>query len=152
MGIAQEIAGLPLFSGIEYRLVIWLVVNIVGIGYVLRYAAKVKKTPKKSIVYEEDEYWRLHHSQATEIISQPSLSKTWITYFLVLLASVVYAIMMPMNSIKVGPSVLHMPLLPILSILFAFFGYITAKKINAIFCVEPFVVYHCLSDGRCNGF
>jgi len=128
LGIAQEIAGLPLFSGIEYRLVIWLVVNIVGIGYVLKYAAKVKKNPEKSIVYEEDEYWRLHHSKSAEIERQSSLPKTWITYFLVLASGIVYSIMMPMNSIKVGPTVFHLPLLPILSLLFAFFGYITAKK------------------------
>ncbi len=128
LGIAQEIAGLPLFSGIEYRLLIWVVVNIVGIGYVLRYAAKVKKNPKKSIVYEEDEYWRLHHSKTTDNLRQPSLTKTWVAYFLILISSIVYAIIMPMNSIKFGPTVLHMPLLPILSLLFAFFGYITAKK------------------------
>jgi uncharacterized ion transporter superfamily protein YfcC len=128
LGIAQEIAGLPLFSGIEYRLVIWLVVNIVGIGYVLRYAAKIKKNPKKSPVYNEDEYWRLHHSQAAEDLRMPSLSKTWIAYAIVLLASIIYAILMPMNSIKVGPSIFTMPLLPILSVMFAIFGYITAKK------------------------
>ena len=128
LGIAQEIAGLPLFSGIEYRLVIWLVVNIVGIGYVLRYAAKIKKNPKKSPVYNEDEYWRLHHSQAAEDLRMPSLSKTWIAYAIVLLASILYAILMPMNTIKVGPSIFTMPLLPILSVMFAIFGYITAKK------------------------
>lgn len=109
LGIAQEIAGLPLFSGIEYRLVIWLVVNIVGIGYVLRYAAKIKKNPKKSPVYNEDEYWRLHHSQAAEDLRMPSLSKTWIAYAIVLLASIIYAILMPMNSIKVGPSIFTTP-------------------------------------------
>lgn len=128
LGIAQEIAGLPLFSGIEYRLVIWLIVNIVGIGYVLRYAAKIKKNPKKSPVYNEDEYWRLHHSQAAEDLRMPSLSKTWIAYAIVLLASIIYAILMPMNTIKVGPSIFTMPLLPILSVMFAIFGYITAKK------------------------
>jgi uncharacterized ion transporter superfamily protein YfcC len=128
LGIAQEIAGLQLFSGIEYRLVIWLVVNIVGIGYVLRYAAKVKKHPEKSPVYNEDEYWRLHHSQAADNLRQTSLKKTWIAYFLVLTATIIYAVMMPMNSIKVGPTTLRLPLLPVLSLLFAIFGYITAKK------------------------
>ncbi len=128
LGIAQEIAGLPLFSGIEYRLVIWLVVNVVGIGYVLRYAAIIKKNPKKSPVYNEDEYWRLHHSNATQDLCMPSLNKTWIAYAIVLLVSVIYAILMPMNSIKIGPSVFTMPLLPVLSVMFAIFGYITAKK------------------------
>ncbi len=128
LGIAQEIAGIPLFSGIEYRMVIWLVVNIVGIGYVLRYAAKIKKNPTKSLVYAEDDYWRKHHRQAIDDLRSPSLQKTWVAYGLVLAATAVYAFLMPMNSIKVGPSVLKLPLLPILSVLFAIFGFITAKK------------------------
>jgi len=128
LGIAQEIAGLPLFSGIEYRVIIWIVVNIVGIGYVLRYAAKIKKNPKKSIVYVEDEYWRNHHSQASTDLRQPSLTKTWIAYVLVFAATLIYAVMMPMNSIKVGQSAFVIPLLPVLSILFAFSGYISARK------------------------
>ncbi len=128
LGIAQEIAGLPLFSGIEYRVIIWIVVNIVGIGYVLRYAAKIKKNPKKSIVYAEDEYWRNHHSQANTDLRQSSLTKTWIAYVLVFAATLIYAVMMPMNSIKVGQSAFVIPLLPVLSILFAVFGYISARK------------------------
>jgi len=128
LGIAQEIAGLPLFSGIGYRVIIWIVVNIVGIGYVLRYAAKIKKNPQKSIVYVEDEYWRKHHSQATTDLRQPSLTKTWIAYVLVLMATLIYAVMMPMNSIKVGQSAFVIPLLPVLSFLFAVFGYISARK------------------------
>ena len=128
LGIAQEIAGLPLFSGIEYRLVIWLVVNVVGIGYVLRYAAKVKKNPKKSIVYNEDEYWRTHHNQAAEDLRTPSLKKTWITYFVILTATIVYAVLLPINAIKVGPTTFEMPVLPVLSALFAITGFITAKK------------------------
>jgi uncharacterized ion transporter superfamily protein YfcC len=35
---------------------------------------------------------------------------------------------MPMNNIKIGPSVLTFPLLPVLSILFAIFGFIAARK------------------------
>lgn len=128
LGIAQEIAGLPLFSGIEYRIVIWIVINIVGIGYVLRYASGIKKNPQKSIVYHEDEYWRTHHNQATQDLRQASLPKTWIAYALVLAVTVIYAVWQPMNSIKLGPSELTIPLLPVLSLFFAVFGYITARK------------------------
>jgi uncharacterized ion transporter superfamily protein YfcC len=128
LGIAQEIAGLPLFSGIEYRVFIWIIINIVGIGYVLRYAAKIKKNPTKSIVYAEDEYWRNNHNQANQDLRNPSLKKTWVAYFLVLAATIIYAVWQPMNSIKIGPSELHIPLLPVLSVLFALFGYISARK------------------------
>ncbi|MCK5693504.1 MAG: YfcC family protein, partial [Bacteroidales bacterium] len=32
IGIAQGLSSLPLFSGIEYRIVVWLVINVVGIA------------------------------------------------------------------------------------------------------------------------
>ncbi len=35
IGIAQGLSGLPLFSGIEYRLFCWVVINVAGIGYIL---------------------------------------------------------------------------------------------------------------------
>jgi uncharacterized ion transporter superfamily protein YfcC len=136
LGIAQEIAGLPLFSGIEYRLVIWVVINIAGIGYVLRYAAKIRKDPKKSLVYEEDEYWRTNHGQANDDLRLPALKKTWLAYALVLAATAIYAILMPMNSIKVGPSGFVIPVLPVVSVLFAVFGFVTARKSMQYFVIN----------------
>ena len=46
IGIAQGLAGIPLFSGIEYRIFCWIVINMIGFSWILRYAAKVKKTRK----------------------------------------------------------------------------------------------------------
>jgi len=53
IGIAQDIAGLPLYSGIEYRIVVLVTFIAVGILYVMRYANQVKKDPQKGLVYEE---------------------------------------------------------------------------------------------------
>ena len=58
IGIAQGLAELPLFSGLEYRMLCWLIINIVGIAFVLRYAKRVRKEPASSIVYDDDKYWR----------------------------------------------------------------------------------------------
>ena len=58
VGIAQGIAGLPLFSGLEYRLFCWVVLTVIGIAFVLRYAARVKAKPERSPVYKLDDYWR----------------------------------------------------------------------------------------------
>lgn len=54
VGLGQQIAGLPLYSGIGYRLIVLSVFIAVGIIYVLRYADKVKRNPKNSLVYEEN--------------------------------------------------------------------------------------------------
>ncbi len=54
VGIAQSIAELPLYSGLEFRIVIWFVSTASMIVFVTRYAAKVKAVPSASPVYELD--------------------------------------------------------------------------------------------------
>ncbi len=58
IGIAQGIADLPLFSGLEYRFFCWIVLTVIGIAFVLWYAHRVKVKPERSPVYKLDEYWR----------------------------------------------------------------------------------------------
>lgn len=55
IGIAQQIADLPLFSGIFYRLICWLICTGVAIAFVMLYAFKIRKSPKKSLTFELDE-------------------------------------------------------------------------------------------------
>lgn len=43
IGIAQDMASLPLFSGIEYRIICWAVLMVVTIAFVLWYARRVRK-------------------------------------------------------------------------------------------------------------
>jgi len=54
VGIAQGIADIPLFSGIEYRIVVWVVVTSIAVLYVVKYAEKIKKNPELSLTYELD--------------------------------------------------------------------------------------------------
>jgi uncharacterized ion transporter superfamily protein YfcC len=54
VGIAQGLAGLPLYSGLGYRVISWFVGTAVVIAWVMVYAARVKKNPKLSPVYDID--------------------------------------------------------------------------------------------------
>lgn len=49
--ICQQIAGLPLYSGMGLRMVIWAVLAIVTLFYVMRYAQMTKKYPERSLLY-----------------------------------------------------------------------------------------------------
>jgi len=128
LGIAQEIAGLQLFSGLEYRFIIWMIINVIGIGYVLWYASRVKKNPKRSIVYENDVYWREHHSGTVQQIADKPLISTWIAYVGVLAAITVSAFIWPMNPIKLGANAFIVPALPMVAALFALTGFLAARK------------------------
>ena len=85
IGIAQGIAGLPLFSGLEYRLFCWIVLTIIGIAFVLWYAARVKAKPERSPVYKLDEYWR----SRVESSGQSTLSVRQILILVLLLVTIV---------------------------------------------------------------
>jgi uncharacterized ion transporter superfamily protein YfcC len=50
IGVASGEAGISIGDGIVLRLIIWVVMMGIGIAYVLRYAARVKKDPSRSIV------------------------------------------------------------------------------------------------------
>ncbi len=52
--IAQGIAEIPLNSGIGFRLVFFVITLLVGIIFLLRYGAKIKKDPSKSIMPDDD--------------------------------------------------------------------------------------------------
>ena len=52
-GISQEMVGLPLFSGIGYRFVVFVVLYAIGLIALFLYAARIKKDPSKSYVAEE---------------------------------------------------------------------------------------------------
>jgi len=70
LGTAQDIAQVPLYSGMVYRIIILAVMLLIGIWYVWRYAKKVYNDPTKSIVYgeEDDESAaeNLEHQTATK--------------------------------------------------------------------------------------
>lgn len=53
IGIAQSIAGVPMFSGLAYRIVIFIVFQAVSIIYVMWYAKRVKRNPEKSVLFGE---------------------------------------------------------------------------------------------------
>ncbi|MBY0240580.1 MAG: YfcC family protein [Burkholderiaceae bacterium] len=54
VGVAQGIAGVPLFSGMGYRLIVWVLATAVTIAFMMWYAARIKRNPKLSPTYELD--------------------------------------------------------------------------------------------------
>jgi len=54
VGIAQGFSDLPLYSGLTYRLILWVIGTVIAIIFVVRYAEKIRKFPEKSPVFELD--------------------------------------------------------------------------------------------------
>ncbi|NHZ88718.1 putative basic amino acid antiporter YfcC [Massilia sp. CCM 8733] len=54
VGVAQNIAGIEMFSGIGYRLIVWFVATALTIAFLMWYAARIKKDPTRSPSYALD--------------------------------------------------------------------------------------------------
>lgn len=55
VGVAQGIAGVPIFSGLPYRIGIFIILLAANIAFVMYHAYKVKNNPESSPVYEIDQ-------------------------------------------------------------------------------------------------
>jgi len=86
VGVAQTIAELPLFSGIGFRICMWFIFVGASITYVMFYAKKVKKNPKISIMYEEDQDRQINISQESE---HTSMSKRHILIIAILILTLI---------------------------------------------------------------
>ncbi|MGM0377254.1 MAG: YfcC family protein [Bacteroidota bacterium] len=129
IGIAQGLAGLPLFSGFEYRVFAWVVINVIGIGYVLWYTRRIKKDPRRSPVYEEDHQWRHEVSENNNNTQHGTYKSTWVTYFLMLTALVLFSINWPVTTLTIGGGDgITGWFLPVLTALFGLSGFVALRK------------------------
>ncbi len=70
IGVAQGIAELPPSSGFGYRLFVWIIITLISIIFVTRYARKIKADPRKSPTYELDLKKRAESAKTEEIESR----------------------------------------------------------------------------------
>jgi len=54
VGVAQGIAGVEIFSGMGYRVICWFIATAVTIGFLMWYAARIKRDPTLSPTYALD--------------------------------------------------------------------------------------------------
>ncbi len=118
IGIAQQMADLPLFSGIGYRIFCWLVINAIGFSVILWWANKVKKNPQVSPMYKLDDYWRKHHDIKKMDIEYRKTCASWWSFALVTAALLVFSCLYPLSTLEVGTAAFRFPAVPLGSLLF----------------------------------
>ncbi len=152
IGIAQQLSDIQMFSGIEYRMFSWVIINIVGIWFVIRYAKKIKKNPRKSVVYEEDEQWREKGKTDIDSIKFYTPKSAYFVYFAILVVLIVFSffpsvseyikegklivpktvnfgfIKLVETGLKIGETSYNILILPIITIVFAILGWISLRK------------------------
>ncbi len=62
IGVAQKLAGLPLFSGSLFRIPVFLVIYGVTAWFLVSYAKKIDRNPEASLLYKEDQADRARYA------------------------------------------------------------------------------------------
>ena len=84
VGIAQDMSGLPLFSGMEYRTVCWTVLMTIAILCVLLYASKVKKSRLETC---SDVM-----AEVNAVEEQKAGVAAWVTFALITLSLILFSV------------------------------------------------------------
>jgi uncharacterized ion transporter superfamily protein YfcC len=136
IGIAQGLSNLPLFSGIEYRMFCWVIINLLGIIFILRYARSVKKNPVSSRVYSDDEHWRKLHSESGPALNYETPLSAWIIYGILIIVMIIFSWFYTETSLTLGENILTIPALPAMTILFGITGFFTLRKSVHFFVIN----------------
>lgn len=129
IGIAQGISGLPLFSGIEYRLFCWLILNAVSLVFFLRYANRIKKNPQSSAVFTEDAHWRELRIQNSGPVAYHTPRAGWLVFGFICIILLMFSLNHPVSNLTIGNFVsASFPLIPVLTGLYAASGVLALRK------------------------
>ncbi|MCK9256259.1 MAG: AbgT family transporter, partial [Bacteroidales bacterium] len=128
IGIAQGLSDLALFSGWEYRIFTWVIINAVGFTFILLYAKKIKKHPEKSLTYDIDDYWRKHKVNENEKIEYYTPLSAWLSFVAVLIVLVLFSFYYPSSELSVGNAKFVFPALPVATALFALSSVFALRK------------------------
>ncbi len=96
IGVAQRIAGLPLFSGAPFRILIFAVIYAIAAAFLVSYARRLDRDPQSSPIYKEDAAGRARYQgvsfaadAAPGLRIRPVLA--WLGVFLALILGVLVA-------------------------------------------------------------
>ena len=92
-GVASDTAGVSIADGIIWRLVFLVVMVIISILYVYKYAVKIEKNPEKSYVFsqrkEDLEYFKIPENSATMTKKQFAVLMIFIMTFFIMILSLI---------------------------------------------------------------
>jgi len=128
IGIAQGISQIPLFSGIEYRFLCWLIINLVGIVFILLYARKIKRNPNLSPMYQIDHTWRTLKEQGMEIEKQKASWISWVLFILLSILGGFLSIEFNETTIALGKKMFTFNFFAIITLYFILTSFILLRK------------------------
>lgn len=129
VGIAQGMADLPLFSGLEYRVLCWIVLMAVAIAFTLWYANRIRKPVEVAAGQETEE---------VSAASKGSGVRAWICYAVLTVVMFVFAALYASDCVvMLGQSKFSAPwLLWVVSGLFAVVSVLALRASTKMFILD----------------
>lgn len=82
VGVSQTLLGLPIYSGIELRILVFVLCYALLVGFLFFYAKRVEKKPTKSSVFKEDALRKSEFSFMDEpFVPDPGKAKALVWFF-----------------------------------------------------------------------
>lgn len=137
LGIAQGLADLPAFSGLEYRFLCWIIFTLAGMLFVLWYAKRIYKHPEKSPMYQLDRYWRERMEEGQdENRESPATWTAWLLFAVLSVMAVFLSFHFPTTSVQIGQSLCVIPWIPVMSVIFILLGVVSLRKNVRLFILD----------------
>lgn len=156
VGVAQEMSGLQLFSGMGYRIICWSALTLFLLVFLLGYASKIRKHPEKSPVYAIDGYWRDSAGKNGGKIAPYRNKSSWVAFALALVAIVIFTIFHNADcTVRIGGSSYDAPwLLPAAAVAFAAVSIAALRKSVHYFIVGllAFAIVYLIIGATCFGW
>ncbi|MEX1308427.1 MAG: AbgT family transporter [Eubacteriales bacterium] len=132
VAIAQEIAGLPLYSGSLYRIIFFVIIYVIVVVFLTAYAKRIDKDPSKSSVLEEDRQQKQAYAAELDEIKKNAQFKPSAIIFLLVAFGILLAFLFSATSL--GLSDYSMPIIALLFVIMSVFSAkISGMPFKAIF-------------------
>ncbi len=93
VGIAQGIAEIPLFSGLDFRWIVWFFTTTVAVVFVMLYARRIKQDPTRSSVHEIDRAREKPDGREQTHAALTTRHKLVLTFFLAGIGMLVFGVL-----------------------------------------------------------
>jgi uncharacterized ion transporter superfamily protein YfcC len=94
LGVAQQLAGLPLFSAAWFRILVFIAIYVVFIRFLLAYARRIDRDPTSSLVYEEEKGSREKYAGADASLTMDDPRQNRAMVFFGLFILIIFVVML----------------------------------------------------------
>jgi len=94
LGVAQQLAGLPLFSAAWFRILVFIAIYFVFIRFLIAYAHKIDRDPTSSLVHEEEKGNREKYTGADASLTMDDPRQNRAMVFFGIFILIIFAVML----------------------------------------------------------